>query len=117
MVRALSVFYLHRPDPEDARRLPAVEYGLTDAFRDFCRETFDTGAALDYPPLKLVVANTADGLSRALFTSAGPRGVLTEQGRACTSSSSTTTSSATSSAGRTFGAGSSSSSPRCPRSC
>ena len=83
MVRSLAVFYLHRPHPEDARRLPAVEYGLTGAFRDFCRETFDTGEALDYPPLKLVVANTADGLSRALFTSAGPRGVLTEQGRAC----------------------------------
>ena len=84
MVRSLAVFYLHRPDPEDARRLPAVEYGLTDAFRDFCRETFDTGTApLDYPPLKLVVANTTDALARALFTSDGPRGVLTEQGRAC----------------------------------
>ena len=84
MVRSLAVFYLHRPNRHDARRLPAVEYGLTDAFRDFCRETFDTGTApLDYPPLKLVVANTTDALARALFTSDGPRGVLTEQGRAC----------------------------------
>ena len=83
MVRSLSVMYLHRANRLDAKRLPLMEYGLTDAFRDFCRETFDTQAALDYPPLKLVVANTADGLSRALFTSAGPRGVLTEQGRAC----------------------------------
>ena len=60
MVRSLAVFYLHRPHPEDARRLPAVEYGLTGAFRDFCRETFDTGEALDYPPLKLVVANRSE---------------------------------------------------------
>lgn len=83
MVRALTVFYLHKAHRLDARRLPVVEYGLTDAFRDFCRETFDTGAPLDYPPLRLVVAPTAEALAKALFTSGGPRGVLTEAGRAC----------------------------------
>ena len=83
MARALTVFYLHRPHRLDAKRLPVVEYGITDAFRDFCRETFDAGAPLDYPPLKLVVVNTTEMLAKALFTSGGPRGVLTEQGRAC----------------------------------
>ena len=83
MVRSLTVFYLHRANRLDARRLPVVEYGLTDAFRDFCRETFDAGAPLDYPPLRLVVAPTAEALAKALFTSGGPRGVLTEAGRAC----------------------------------
>lgn len=83
MVRLLTVFYLHKPGKHDAKRLPVIEYGLTDAFRDFCRETFDTVAALDYPALKLVVKNTTDELSKSLFTSGGPRSVLTEQGRAC----------------------------------
>ena len=50
MVRSLTVFYLHRANRLDARRLPVVEYGLTDAFRDFCRETFDTVADSFCPP-------------------------------------------------------------------
>ena len=83
MVRNLTVFYLHKPGKLDARRLPVVEYGLTDAFRDFCRETFDTSSPLDYPPLHLVTVNTTAALAKALFTSGGPRGVLTEAGRAC----------------------------------
>ena len=83
MVRTLSVFYLHKPGRFDEKRLPVIEYGLTDAFRDFCRETFDYGGALDYPPLKLVVAKDFPSLAKGLFTSDGPRGVLTEQGRTC----------------------------------
>jgi len=83
MIRTLSVFYLHKPSRFDAKRLPVIEYGLTDAFRDFCRETFDMRGALDYPPLRLVVAGSAPSLAKALFTSGGPRGVLTELGRAC----------------------------------
>ena len=83
MIRTLAVFYLHQPSRFDAKRLPVIEYGLTDAFRDFCRETFDARGALDYPPLKLIVAHEAQQLAKALFTSDGPRGVLTEHGRAC----------------------------------
>ncbi|MCQ2392542.1 MAG: aminotransferase class I/II-fold pyridoxal phosphate-dependent enzyme [Kiritimatiellae bacterium] len=83
MIRTLTVFYLHQPSRFDSKRLPVIEYGLTDAFRDFCRETFDARGALDYPPLKLIVANEAAQLAKALFTSDGPRGVLTEHGRAC----------------------------------
>ena len=78
MVRNLTVFYLHKPGKLDARRLPVVEYGLTDAFRDFCRETFDTSAPLDYPPLHLVTVNTTAALAKALFTSGGHAPYLVE---------------------------------------
>ena len=83
MIRTLTVFYLHVPHRLDAKNLPVVEYGLSDAFRDFCRETFDARSPLDYPPLKLVTVHAPDDLARALFTSGGPRGVLTDAGRAC----------------------------------
>jgi len=83
MVRSLTVFYLQRESRSDARRHAIVECGLNDAFRDFCRETFDCTAPLDYPPMKLVVATDGETFAKALFTSRGPRGVLTEAGRAC----------------------------------
>ena len=34
MIRSLTVFYLHKPNRQDARRLPVVEYGIADAFRE-----------------------------------------------------------------------------------
>lgn len=37
MIRTLAVFYLHRPYRLDGKNLPIVEYGLADAFREFCR--------------------------------------------------------------------------------
>ena len=83
MLRTLTVFYLHAARRQDAKVLPVIEQGLADAFRDFCRETFDSGSSLDYPPLKLVTVLAPTGLSRALFTSDGPRSVLTDAGRAC----------------------------------
>jgi len=83
MVRSLTVFYLQRESRSDARRHAIVECGLNDAFRDFCREIFDCTAPLDYPPIKLVVATDGETFAKALFTSRGPRGVLTEAGRAC----------------------------------
>lgn len=83
MIRTLTAIYLHRAGKLDARRLPVIECGMADAFRDFCRETFDVDAPLDYPPLKLVTVNSAVDLAKTLFTSDGPRGVLTDHGRAC----------------------------------
>lgn len=83
MLRNLTAIYFHRETRHDAKRLPAMEYALADAFRDFCRETFDIDTPLDYPPLKLVTATTPAVLAKVLFTSYGPRGVLTEHGRAC----------------------------------
>lgn len=55
MIRTLTAIYLHRAGKLDARRLPVIECGMADAFRDFCRETFDVDAPLDYPPLKIVL--------------------------------------------------------------
>ena len=83
MLRSLTVFHLHRPGSRDAKLAPVIEYGLTDAFREFCRETFNTREPLDYPPLKLVQTPTPEAFAKALFTSGGARGVLTEAGRAC----------------------------------
>lgn len=37
MIRTLTMFYLHRPHRLDGKNLPVVEYGLADAFREFCR--------------------------------------------------------------------------------
>ena len=79
MIRTLTVFYLHKPGRFDAKRLPVIEYGLTDAFRDFCRETFDARGSLDYPPMKLVTVHDAPTLakgrrSRRRSSRAGARG-------------------------------------------
>ncbi len=35
-MRTLSVLWLHAPENEADAPLHIVEYGLTDAFRDFC---------------------------------------------------------------------------------
>jgi len=83
MLRNLTAIYFHRETKFDAKRLPVMEYALADAFRDFCRETFDVDAPLDYPPMKLVTATSPIALAKVLFTSYGPRGVLTECGRSC----------------------------------
>ena len=73
MIRTLTVFYMHRPHRQDGKNQPGVEYGLADAFREFCRETFDARGPLDYPPLKLVTVNVADNLARARSSRAGGR--------------------------------------------
>jgi len=83
MLRNLTAIYFHRETRSDAKRLPTMEYALADAFRDFCRETFDVDVPLDYPPMKLVTATSPVALAKVLFTSYGPRGVLTEHGRSC----------------------------------
>lgn len=83
MIRTLSVFYIHGPDGMDPARLSTLEQGLADAFRDFCSETFNANGPVDYPPMRLVAVDSVAELSRRLFTSEGPRGVLTEAGRTC----------------------------------
>ena len=34
-MRSLTVFWVHSPEARDAKIMPVVEYGLSDAFRDF----------------------------------------------------------------------------------
>ena len=48
MLRKLTAFYLREPGILAREQLETVEYSLGDAFRDFCRETFDTREPLDY---------------------------------------------------------------------
>lgn len=83
MIRTLSVFYIHRPYGPGSTLLSTVEQGLADAFRDFCAETFNVDGPVDYPPMRLVAVESVGDLARKLFTSEGPRGVLTEAGRTC----------------------------------
>ena len=82
-MRSLSVLWLHTPEPRDAKTLPVVEYGLSDAFRDFCHDVFNVQSPLEYPPLKLLTVATADQLPEALFLEGDPRNGLSETGDDC----------------------------------
>ncbi len=79
-MRALTVFWLHRRCERDAKILPIVEYGLSDAFREFCRDTFNVREVLEYPPLKLVTVDSPAELTKALFADGKS---LTEAGADC----------------------------------
>ena len=82
-MRALTVFWLHTPESRDAKVMPVVEYGLSDAFRDFCHDTFNVDEALEYPPLKLVTVPSTGALPEALFLGGDPRRGLTAAGADC----------------------------------
>lgn len=79
-MRSLSVLWLHAPDSGDAKALPVVEYGLSDAFRDFCHGAFNVRTPLDYPPLKLTTVSSSADLPKALFIDGEARKGLTENG-------------------------------------
>ena len=80
MLRKLTAFYLREPGMLAREQLETVEYSLGDAFRDFCRETFDTREPLDYPPLRLFAVESGDALDAAVFSSVGH---TTDRGRTC----------------------------------
>ena len=71
MIQPLTVVYLHTPSDEDATLLQDMEYGLSDAFRAFCREVFAYDAPFDFPRLKLVTAATPKELDAILCTPEG----------------------------------------------
>lgn len=79
-MESLTVFYLRRERP-GAPDAVSIEYALSDAFADFCRETFNVGAQLDYPPLRLVTANNASTLASLIFANSSAQSGLTEDGR------------------------------------
>ncbi len=66
-MRSLSVLWIHAPQPGDAQRMPIVEYGLSDAFRDFCGEAYNVRMPLEYPPLKLTTVASPEDLPRTVF--------------------------------------------------
>ena len=82
-MRSLTVFWLHVPADHDDRVLPVVEYGLSDAFREFCHDTFNVCTPQEYPPLRLVTVSSVADLPTALFISGDPRRGLTAAGGDC----------------------------------
>ncbi len=79
-MRSLSVLWLHTPSAGDAKALPVVEYGLSDAFRAFCHGAFNVRAPLDYPPPRLTTVPSSADLPRALFVDGVAHNGLTEMG-------------------------------------
>ena len=79
-MRSLTVIWLHASREDDARHLPVVEHGMSDAFRDFCAEAFNVRMPLEYPPLKLTTVPSADALPDALFIDGDPSRGMTEGG-------------------------------------
>lgn len=82
-MRSLTVFWLHAPQVRDAKTMPVVEYGLSDAFRDFCHDTFNVRTPQEYPPLKLVTVPSPAALPQTLFIGGDPRRGLTASGAEC----------------------------------
>lgn len=82
-MRSLTVFWVHTPSAHDAKVMPVVEYGLSDAFREFCHDTFNVREPLEYPPLKLVSIASPASLPAALFQEGNPRNGLTDVGSDC----------------------------------
>lgn len=79
-MRTLSVLWLHEPCADDSRKLPAIEYALSDAFRDFCHGAFNVRVPLEYPPLKLRIASSLADLPKSLFIEGDARKGLTSVG-------------------------------------
>ena len=82
-MRSLTVLWLHTPNERDTKLLPVVEYGLADAFREFCHDTFNVQMPLEYPPLRLVTVASPAALPTALFLAGNPRRGLTGTGSEC----------------------------------
>ena len=64
--------------------MPAVEYGMSDAFREFCGDAYNVRMPLEYPPLKLTTVSSPEDLPRAVFNGGFPRQRLTGCGRCST---------------------------------
>ena len=82
-MRSLTVFWIHSPTPRDAKVMPVVEFGLSDAFRDFCHDTFNVRVPQEYPPLRLVTVPSPADLPAALFIGGSSRQGLTAAGADC----------------------------------
>lgn len=80
-MRSLSVIWIHKPADDDARRMPIVEYGLSDAFREFCGEAYNVRMPLEYPPLRLKTVASPDELPCAVFNGGCCRNGLTDCSR------------------------------------
>ncbi len=83
MIQPLTVVYLHPPADGDSRLLPEIEYGLSDAFRNVCKEIFTYEDPLDYPRLKLVTTPTPEALDELLFSVKNDRHFVSDAAKFC----------------------------------
>ena len=83
MAHPLNVIYLHSPSPDDASLLPEIEYGLSDAFRSFCRKIFSFDEPIDYPRLKVVTAASPKALDTLLFAVENDRHFVSDAAKYC----------------------------------
>ncbi len=83
MTHPLTVVYLHSPSPDDAALLPEMEYGLSDAFRTFCRRTFSFDEPIEYPRLTLRTAPTLEALDQLLFAVENDRHFVSDVAKYC----------------------------------
>lgn len=83
MIQPLTVIYLHSPDSEDGTILSDMEYGLSDAFRTFCRKIFSFDEPLDYPRLRLITASTPKELDQLLFAVENDRHFVSDAAKYC----------------------------------
>ena len=83
MIQPLHVIYLHAPAEDDETALTEMEYGLSDAFRAFCKETFSGGRPLDFPRLRLFTADSPAALDRLLFDVQGAHRFVSDAAKHC----------------------------------
>ena len=83
MTHPLTVVYLHSPAADDAAVLPEMEYGLSDAFRSFCRKIFSYEDPIDYPRLKVVTASSPEALDQLLFSVVNDRHFVSDAAKYC----------------------------------
>lgn len=81
MIQPLTVIYLHTPEADDEAILTEMEYGLSDAFRVFCRKIFSFDEPIDYPRLKLVTVSTPQELNKLLFAVENNRHFVSDYAR------------------------------------
>ena len=83
MTHPLNIIYLHSPAPDDATVLPEMEYGLSDAFRSFCRKTFSFDEPIEYPRLKIITVSSPKALDSLLFAVENDRHFVSDAAKYC----------------------------------
>ena len=83
MTHPLNIIYLHSPAPDDATVLPEMEYGLSDAFRSFCRKTFSFDEPIEYPRLKIITVCSPKALDNLLFAVENDRHFVSDAAKYC----------------------------------
>ncbi len=78
----LTVFYLHNRQ-QNERDTQQLAHGLSDAFRDFCNETFPSIDPIDWPPLRIVPVSSTEEWKRALFSEDSNMRMLSNDSRGC----------------------------------